>query len=89
MAKNPNFQKFLQTLASNLHNTRVSKKLSISTVAKAVKTSPVTLRRIERGEHNLRLELLGRLCQFYNVSAGDMATEQKALQGSRRSKKSA
>lgn len=88
MAIKSNFQKFLQTLATNLHNTRVSKNLSISTVAKAVKASPATLRRIERGEHNVRIELLGRLCKFYNVSAGNMATEQKAPHEPRRSKKS-
>lgn len=89
MSINPNFQKFLQTIATNLHNMRVSKNLSIEAVAKAVKTSPATLRRIEQGQHNLRIELLGRLCTFYKVSAGEMATKKEVAHGSGQSKRSA
>lgn len=74
---NPNFKKFLQTIGTNLKTERTKKDLSITAVAKAVKTSSHTLRRIENGEHNMRLELLERLCLFYKVSPGDIAKEKK------------
>jgi transcriptional regulator with XRE-family HTH domain len=77
MVKNYNFKKFLQTIGTNLKAERTKKDLSIAAVAKAVKTSSHTLRRIENGAHNMRLELLERLCIFYKVSPGDMAKEKK------------
>lgn len=89
MPTNSNFHQFLQTIATNLHAARVSKNLSIGAVAKAVKTSPATLRRIEKGEHNLRIQLLSRLCTFYNISAGEVATGKEAAHEHRRLKKSA
>lgn len=77
MVKNYNFKKFLQTIGANLKAERDKKDLSITAVAKALRTSSRTLRRIENGEHNMRLELLERLCIFYKVSPGDMAKEKK------------
>lgn len=86
MAIKTNFQKFLETIGTNLHKTRVSQNLSITAVAKAVKASRITLCRIERGDYNLKIELLGRLCKLYKVTAGDMATEKKPLRKSHHSR---
>lgn len=79
MAINPNFKKFLQTIGTNLQHERTARNLSITAVAKAVRTTPATLRRIENGEHNMRIQLLDRLCKFYHVSPSYMATEKAVL----------
>jgi transcriptional regulator with XRE-family HTH domain len=71
------FKKFLQTVGTNLHALRTEHDLKIETVATETKIAPRLLRQIEKGEHNMRLELLGRLCHFYKVSLQDIATQKK------------
>jgi transcriptional regulator with XRE-family HTH domain len=73
----PDFKKFLQTVGTNLHALRTEHDLKIETVAKAVKISSLLLRRIEKGEHNMRIESLGRLCRFYKVALRDITIEKK------------
>lgn len=77
MATKPNFKKFLRVIGANLLRARTSQELSLTSVARSIRTSPKTLRRIEQGEHNMRIELLERICKFYRVSPGEVATEKK------------
>jgi transcriptional regulator with XRE-family HTH domain len=74
---NPDFKKFLETVGVNLYALRTEQDLEIETVAKAVKISSRLLRRIEKGEHNMRIESLSRLCGFYRVAPREIATEKK------------
>jgi transcriptional regulator with XRE-family HTH domain len=71
------FKKFLQTVGSNLQALRTEHDLKIETVATKTKIAPRLLRQIEKGEHNMRIESLGRLCHFYKVSLQEIATQKK------------
>lgn len=77
MTTNEKFKKFLRTIGTNLHALRKEQDLNVETVAKAAGISSRLLRRIEKGEHNMRVESLGRLCRFYKVAPRDIATEKK------------
>jgi transcriptional regulator with XRE-family HTH domain len=77
MTINNRLKEFLKTVGMNLHAIRVAQKKDIKTVAKAMEIQPAMLDEIEKGECNWDVELIGRLCSYYNVTPADIATKNK------------
>lgn len=73
------YQKFIKTIGTNLRIIRESKKLDLVTVAKATGIDPDMLDAIERGECNYEIELLPRLCNYYQVFVKDIVSDTNML----------
>ena len=73
----PGFTKLLRTIGTNLHALRLAQDQKIEMVAKAVKVSSRLLQKIEKGEYNIEIETLDRLCVFYKVAVRDVVRERK------------
>lgn len=69
------FEKFLKNIGKNLRAVRVAQKKEIQTVAHDIGIEPALLEKIENGDYNWDIELLGQLCRYYNVSVREFVRE--------------
>jgi transcriptional regulator with XRE-family HTH domain len=62
----------LLKIGRKLKTSRVKKKITLETAARAFRISVIRLDAIERGEKNYNLSLLVKMCEYYNVSVLDV-----------------
>ena len=69
---------FLNTIGNNLYALRAARKESLKAVAKAVKMSPSTLSKIEKGLYtHYRIGTLILLSKYYKVHPKDIVSKGK------------
>lgn len=69
---------FLVAIGNNLYTLRAARKESLKAVAKAVKMSPSTLSKIEKGLYpHYRIGTLIRLSKYYKVHPKDIVSKGK------------
>jgi transcriptional regulator with XRE-family HTH domain len=78
MEKDNGLKKFLETIGKNFRAIRIARKLHIETVARELKISPSSVERMEKGDHDWEVDLIVRLCNYYNVTPKDVIFEKKA-----------
>lgn len=75
-------KKFLKAVGNKFESLRKEQKKECEAVAKIIKITPALLISIERGEHDLYLDLLFELCDVYEISPYDFFEEvSNALRG--------
>jgi DNA-binding XRE family transcriptional regulator len=67
----PNTKEFLKGVGSRLCSLRKDQKKDLDTVARVLSITPAALVRIERGDCDVRPDLLSRICDYYNVTVAD------------------
>ncbi|MBT1697155.1 helix-turn-helix domain-containing protein [Fulvivirgaceae bacterium PWU4] len=65
-------EKFLQTVGSGLRNIREAKQQDLHTVAEAMEIPDEQLNLVEQGKFNWEVELIARLCNYYEVTVEEM-----------------
>jgi transcriptional regulator with XRE-family HTH domain len=68
----PHIIKSLSKIGRKLKTTRLKKKLTLESAARAFHISVTRLDAIERGEKNYNLSLLVKMCEYYEVSVHDV-----------------
>lgn len=72
-------EKFMQTVGSGLRNVREAQQLDLHTVAEAMEIPDDQLDLVEQGKFNWEVELIARLCNYYEVTVEEMlASSNKA-----------
>jgi transcriptional regulator with XRE-family HTH domain len=71
MTKSRDARKFLKAVGARFHSLRKKHESELQTVAKAVGISPALLVRIERGDYDMYLDLLFKLCYYYEITPHD------------------
>lgn len=66
--KEAGLKNFLETIGKNLHTARKRRRLTLVTVARELKIKPTELEEIERGEGDWEVDLVAKLCSYYNVN---------------------
>lgn len=66
------FEKFMQTVGSGLRHVRKSQQREIHTVAAAMEISDEQLDLMEQGKFNWEVELIARLCNYYDVTVKEL-----------------
>lgn len=64
----------VREIATRLWRLRMKRKLKLETVAREVNISPGILRKVESGHYNFTLDILFRLCEYYQVNPDEVFT---------------
>ena len=66
--KEAGLKNFLETIGKNLHAARKRRRLSIETVSRELRIKPTVLEEIEDGEGDWEVNLVAKLCNYYNMN---------------------
>ncbi|MBT1696069.1 helix-turn-helix domain-containing protein [Fulvivirgaceae bacterium PWU4] len=77
IAPDQGFEKFMQNVGSGLRHVREAQKRDIHTVAEAVAIPHEQLDLIEQGKFNWEVQLIARLCNYYEVTVKEVMSHGK------------
>lgn len=72
IATDERFEKFMQTVGSGLRNVRETQQQDLHIVAEAMEIPDEQLDLVEQGKFNWEVELIARLCNYYEVTVEEM-----------------
>jgi transcriptional regulator with XRE-family HTH domain len=75
--KEVGLKNFLETIGKNLHAARKRRRLSLETVARELKIKPAVLQEIEGGEGDWEVNLVAKLCNYYNINPKEIICQEE------------